>query len=254
MTVTGTASVFEQGAERDARFDRRRALSATGELALLNRHGVLVAADVHVATRLGALTGEAEGRAVLALALAVRAVRLGSVCVDLAAPPALDALAAPDDVARGSAAEAPLGAGDRVGALDGFAWPDPGPWLDAVRGSRLVEGGVLRVEHGLVYLDRYRQQEDAVATALLERLGAAPPVTGAERLAAGLDRLFPAAGWAEQRAAAEASCRGLTTVVTGGPGTGKTTTLARVLALLADLATGRCASGSPRPRARLPRG
>ena len=45
---------------------------------------VLAAADVHVAQRIGALAGETDDRVLLAVALAVRAVRTGSVCLDLA--------------------------------------------------------------------------------------------------------------------------------------------------------------------------
>ena len=50
-----------------------------------------------------------------------------------------------------------------------------------------------------------------------------------------LDRLFPT-GWEEQRAAAEIALTQSLTVLTGGPGTGKTTTVARLLALLAEQA------------------
>ena len=48
-----------------------------------------------------------------------------------------------------------------------------------------------------------------------------------------IDRLFPA-GFEEQRAAAEVALSQGLTVLTGGPGTGKTTTVARLLALLAE--------------------
>ena len=50
-----------------------------------------------------------------------------------------------------------------------------------------------------------------------------------------IDRLFPA-GFEEQRAAAEVALSQGLTVLTGGPGTGKTTTVARLLALLAEQA------------------
>ena len=46
---------------------------------------MLDAADVHVANRVGRLGGEPDEQVLLAAALAVRAARLGSVCVDLAA-------------------------------------------------------------------------------------------------------------------------------------------------------------------------
>src|SRR5664280_1921091 len=64
-------------------FDVRYAARATGLLAEFNRTGVLSSADVHVATALGRLGGESDQQVVLAVALAVRAVRYGSVCVDL---------------------------------------------------------------------------------------------------------------------------------------------------------------------------
>ena len=48
-------------------------------------------------------------------------------------------------------------------------------------------------------------------------------------------RLFPT-GYEEQRAAAEVALSQGLTVLTGGPGTGKTTTVARLLALLVEQA------------------
>ena len=63
-------------------------------------------------------------------------------------------------------------------------------------------------------------------------------------LAAGLERLFAADGDERQRlAAATATLRRLA-VVAGGPGTGKTTTVARIVALLAEQAAAR---GEPAP-------
>ena len=45
------------------RYDRRLALGASGVLHDFNEAGVLTAADVHVARRLGELTGERDERA-----------------------------------------------------------------------------------------------------------------------------------------------------------------------------------------------
>ena len=81
-----------------------------------------------------------------------------------------------------------------------------------------------------MYLDRYwieecRVAEDVLALAASRHVGPRMDVA----------RLFPDS-YAEQRGAAEiALSRGLT-VLTGGPGTGKTTTVARLLALLAEQA------------------
>ncbi len=64
-------------------FDRRLARSATGTLRRFNDEGVLEAADVHVATQAGRLVGETDEQVLLATALTVRAVRHGSVSLDL---------------------------------------------------------------------------------------------------------------------------------------------------------------------------
>ena len=65
-------------------FEARRAVGATGLLREFNDIGVLSAADVHVAARLGELVGEDDEAVRLAVALAVRGPRLGHVFVDLA--------------------------------------------------------------------------------------------------------------------------------------------------------------------------
>jgi exodeoxyribonuclease V alpha subunit len=200
--------------ESDDPSDARRALTATGLLADFNAGGVLTAADVHVAARTAELVGEERDDVRLAAALAVRAVRHGSVCVDL---PAL--AADPGD------ADLP--------------WPDAPDWTDRVAGSPLVAGSVLRVEDGLVYLDRYWREERQVHADLLERLSTAPHPVDGRLLAASAERLFPGDGYAEQRQAALAAARQSTTVLTGGPGTGKTTTVAGLLALLSEQAPGR---------------
>src|ERR1700722_8087387 len=70
-------------AERDP-YEARFAAQASGLLRAFNQAGVLHAADVHVARRLGALGGEEDEAVLLAAALAVRAPRLGHVLVDLA--------------------------------------------------------------------------------------------------------------------------------------------------------------------------
>ena len=65
------------GRRRDRRStdDVQLVRRATGLLAAFNEAGVLAAADVHVATRLGRLGGESDDRVLLAAALAVRALR-----------------------------------------------------------------------------------------------------------------------------------------------------------------------------------
>lgn len=203
-------------------YDRRLALGAGGLLAAWNAAGVLEAGDVHVATRVGELVDEADETVRLAVALAVRAVRHGSVCVDLAA-------------AGDLATEVP----------GGLAVPEPGAWLAAVVASPLTAATVVHVEHGQVYLDRFWREEEQVSVDLTTRADRSAPAVDAAVLAAGAARIFPE-GYAEQRAAAEAAAARWTTVLTGGPGTGKTTAVAGLLALLAEQA----GEGSP-PRVAL---
>jgi exodeoxyribonuclease V alpha subunit len=202
--------------------DPRRAAAATGVLATFNEAGVLVAADVHVATRLGALAGEDDEQVLLAAALAVRAVRLGSICLD---PTTIADVPLEDPV------ELP--------------WPEPGPWVDRVAASPLVRDQLLRLDLGRVYLDRYWREEVQVRDDLLARLERRAPEVDEPLLEAGLAELFADPRYAEQRAAARTAVRRATTVLTGGPGTGKTTTVAAILALVAEQHDPR---GAERPR------
>ena len=195
--------------EVDDPHDARVARGATGLLRTFNDAGVITAPDVHVAARVGELTGTPDDDVRLAVALAVRAVRQGSVCVDLGAF---------------------LHGGD-----DDLPWPTDG-WLDRVAASPLAASSVVQVEDGLLYLDRYWREEGQVRDDLLARSAAPAPPVDETRLAAMAERLFPGEGYAEQRAAALAASRQWTTVLTGGPGTGKTTTVAGLLALLTDQA------------------
>ncbi|OBJ70961.1 exodeoxyribonuclease V subunit alpha [Mycobacterium sp. 1274756.6] len=195
----------------------RVAGSATGLLAEFNLAGVLETADVHAAQRISALGEETDETVVLAVALAVRALRGGSVCVDL----------------RTVAADA---------AAPGLGWPAVAGWLAAVRDSKLAAAGVLRLYgESLLYLDRYWREEQQVCDDLVAL--AAP--RGAPASVPGFERLFPPGRFAEQRAAAEIVLAQPVTVLTGGPGTGKTTMVARLLALLAEQAE---AAGRAKPR------
>ena len=193
--------------ESDDPRDARLALEATGRLRDFNHAGVLTAADVHVATRTAELVGEPSDDVRLAVALAVRAARLGSVCVDLAALPGED---------------------------DTLPWPEADGWLARVAASPLARSSVVQVDGGLLYLDRYHREEGQVRDDVLARLAASPPTVDERRLAQGAERLFPGEGYAEQRAAVLAAARQWTTVLTGGPGTGKTTTVAGLLALVGE--------------------
>jgi exodeoxyribonuclease V alpha subunit len=193
--------------ESEDPWDVRRALGAGGDLAAYNAAGVLEAADVHVARRVCAIAGDVDPRCALAVALAVRAVRHGSVCLALDEVPEL----APD-----------------------LPWPDLDEWRDALARSKVVASGAVALEHGLVYLDRYRAQEQQVADDLVMRSARPAPAVDEARLAGAIERLYPDPTYAEQRVACVGAATRWTTVLTGGPGTGKTTTVTRVLAVLTE--------------------
>ncbi|MBS4728735.1 exodeoxyribonuclease V subunit alpha [Mycobacterium sp. SM1] len=183
------------------------AIGATGLLRAFNEAGVLDVSDVHVAQRVCVLAEEHDERVELGVALAVRALRGGSVCIDL------------------SGIVADIGTG-------GLPWPEPAGWLAALRASPLLkQPPVLRLEDDrLLYLDRYWREEKQVCADLLA-LSAPRPAA----VVPGYERLFPR-GFEEQRSAADIALSQAVTVLTGGPGTGKTTTVARLLALLAEQA------------------
>ena len=224
----------------------RQAHRAGGLLGAFAEAGVLEAADVHVAQTLHRLSGAAPDDdgdvTMLAIALTVRAVRHGSVVTDLAT---LAGTVTVDEVPLGPDGE-PL-----VDVAD-LPWPEPGRWLDAVRASPLVADGdeaatsrPLRLVGTALALDRYWRHERRIVADLTTRAATAPSDVDADLLRAGLGRLFPGApssGPDLQRAAAAAAVLRSCSVIAGGPGTGKTTTVARILALLHEQAA---AEGRP---------
>ena len=200
----------------DDDFDVRLALRSTGLLGAFNRAGVLSAADVHVALRLGRLGREADERVLLAAGLAVRGVRLGSVCVDL---PQLRSTVTSED--------------DWLDDVEALAWPSPQEWLSLCAGSPLVATGYpLRLVGDLLYLDRYWRQEQVVRRELDDRATRAVPPVDIDAVRAKLAEMFTAPGPDPQRLATAMAVLRSLTVVAGGPGTGKTTTVARLIELL----------------------
>jgi len=151
--------------------------------------------------------------------LVCEAVAEGDVCADLAAV-----------------------AGQRRwhdGQQAGVMLPSLAEWEAQLRASRLVGmpgdyAPLILDEHHRLYLARYWRYERILAADLLDR--AAMPCGDVElpRLQADLDRLFGSSGeepdW--QRAAAEKAVLRHLCVISGGPGTGKTSTVVRILAAL----------------------
>jgi exodeoxyribonuclease V alpha subunit len=211
--------------------DVRRAREAPGVLRDFNDLGVLGAADVHVARRLADLSGETDELVILAAAFAVRGPRMGHVCVDLTT------------VRTTATVEA-----DEAVDLSALPWPDPADWLDRVGSSALVASDgedtvrPLRLAGDLLYLDRYWREEGEVAADLQTLTDEPADGVQTDVLDDGLGRLF--ADDDRQRRAGAAAVRRRFAVVAGGPGTGKTTTVARIVALLAEQAV---AGDAPTP-------
>src|SRR4051794_31444993 len=208
--------------------DVHRVRRASGLLRAFNDAGVLAAADVHVAMRLGRLGEERDDRVLLAAALTVRGLRAGSVCLDLG-------------TAEQTTAVEDVDAAD----LATLAWPDPAGWVQALEGSPLVAVGVegdpsrpLRLLGSTVYLDRYWRQEQRIASVVDEAAQRPAPAVDADLLRAAVARLFPGDGPDRQRLATVVAAHRWVSVLAGGPGTGKTTTVAKLLALLQDQADG----------------
>jgi exodeoxyribonuclease V alpha subunit len=200
-------------------FQASLALRAEGLLATFNRAGILSAADVHMGRRLGAIGAESDESVLLALALAVRSTRHGSVVLDLAKAQDTTSLDVDDDEAQADAAPLP--------------WPVPQDWVARCAASPLL-GGPLRMLGSQIWLARYWDQEEQVARELLERCTSRPDDLNPAILNQGLTRLFPAASDEDQRIAAAVCALSRVSVLAGGPGTGKTTTVSRLLALLRE--------------------
>jgi exodeoxyribonuclease V alpha subunit len=196
--------------------DHRVAAAATGLLHDFNLAGVLESSDIHVATRLAALSGETDEQVMLATALALRAVRAGSVCLDLTTV---------DDIAPD------------------VTFPGRKGWKRAIADSPLLAHDVLHLDGDLLYLDRYWAEERQVVADLQARLDA-PPVDE-HVLTEALASYFPDDKYADQRAAAATAVRHLTSVITGGPGTGKTSTVARLLGVLMQVHAATDGGGRP---------
>ncbi|UQE76713.1 exodeoxyribonuclease V subunit alpha [Gordonia sp. PP30] len=218
----------------------------TGVLRVFNEAGVFAAADVHVARRVAALSGARIGDdELIALALAVRAVRTGSTCVQLRRITEI----VPDE---------PIGDDDAAEPSIELPWPDPDALEAALRESPLVRGcpsGPLRplalvdsADGPLLYLRKYFRQEESIREILARRRSGHPDVDP-RVLTAALDTAFgpeDADAYDRQRAAAALAATSWTTVLAGGPGTGKTYTVARILAVMesvlgSDVRIGLCA-------------
>lgn len=207
--------------------------------------GVLGPGDVHFAEWITRTYPGCADEVVLAAALASWASQHGHACIVLdriASAVRNDTTARHDDI-------------EIRGSLDALPWPDPVQWaasLEAATAPGALTPAVVRNaatpqegdgvdDHPLVwtgtsvYLQRHWVDEHVVARLLRSRARDTGHSLGA-RAAALLDRLLPATepdgSPNQQRLAGELVVRKHMSVIAGGPGTGKTYSVARLLAVL----------------------
>ena len=187
------------------------------QLEQLAGQGLLSSLDIHFAELMGRLADDRSLELLLAAALTSNAVAKGHLCMQLE-----------------SFAEL------RLGKPTVCALPPRAEWEQRLHRCAVVgvpgEFAPLILDNrGRLYLQRYWQYEHELAQELLRR--AAEPVETLDEAALRLDleRLFPTANgelpdW-QKLAAATAVLRNFT-LISGGPGTGKTSIVVRILALL----------------------
>ncbi|MBA4502859.1 exodeoxyribonuclease V subunit alpha [Marinobacterium marinum] len=198
--------------------------------------GWIRALDLALGRFLHALAPDSSPLALLAGVLASHQLGRGHICADidnlLSAPDT--ALSLPPDGEFGEALP------DRpVELLQGLGRSE---WLTALQTSALVGSGdpatplVLEPDSTRLYLYRQWHYEVAVARQIEQRLQTLP--VDETRVKQRLDELFATAtkplDWQMLACALMTGCR--FGIITGGPGTGKTTTVVRLLALLQSLA------------------
>jgi exodeoxyribonuclease V alpha subunit len=207
----------------------------TAALAPFVEAGVLDASAVHVASVIGRSVGGLDPEVLLGAALAARSPRFGHTCIVIA------------DVAGSIVVD-----DAQLAEIGDLPWPKPRAWAARLSASPAVyQPGTLRGDVNLplvwdgkrLYLERYWNFEDRVARDLLRRAAAVGGLAGpSPELEGILEELFDYDDSASPDLQREAVVRSLTrrlTVIAGGPGTGKTRTIALLFAAVHRLAAGR---------------
>jgi exodeoxyribonuclease V alpha subunit len=194
--------------------------------------------DLHMARLLSRLSGTDDPMFFLTVCLVSKGLAQGDVCLDLK---------------RHSGAL--LRAGQFQSEL-----PPLEQWTGLLQESAAVGrpgqfAPLILDERCRLYFHRFFSFERSIARELLERSSREVPLPPHGTIAHGLDSLFPttpdmsavpvAIDW--QRVAALAAARSRLCIISGGPGTGKTTTVAKVLALLLLIDPGRSRIGLAAP-------
>lgn len=194
----------------------------------LDRELVISDLDRHFATLMTRLAGREDRNLWLAAALTSQATQGGHVCLDLANFTIKPSTGSEDETDKA------------------VSYPGLQEWIKTLKDSAVVGAPgefrplVLDDSHRL-YLYRYWRYEQLLANFLRTRIPLLCRDVDLPLLQKGLDQLFPDTGeqtidW-QRIAALTAVCR-MFSVITGGPGTGKTSTVVKILALLLQQAKG----------------
>lgn len=186
-----------------------RLTAATGVLQKLNQAGELAPADIHISRTLCQAVGEESEEAAALAALTVRDLRHGSVCLNL------------DDIGSGQVIKEELGHVN---------------WSNLIQASPLFTHpqAPMHKDGQRIYLQRYWAEETRVLNQFQHRLQASPTAVTPEII----DRYFPdqeevpTEVQRQWRAAVQVATREPLSLITGWPGSGKTTVISRILGVL----------------------
>lgn len=187
--------------------------------------GLFSAIDLHFAGFIRRFSTADTAAVFLAAALVSRVTGTGDVCLDL------------------NAWEGKPLAESRMA----LACPPAERWITALRGCSAVgrpgERRPLVLDDGnRLYLHRYWAYESRLAACILDRAGFSPENVNVDGLKAVVQRQFygpSGAGIDWQKVAVAVSLLSRFAVITGGPGTGKTTTVTKILAAWGETNPGR---------------
>lgn len=171
---------------------------------------------------------DADESVQLAVALTSQELGRGHVCFDLSTWP--ERLAQWQAQLSAAALSWPE---TTVAALDAKLQQSPLVRVITDPSDNDEQGQPLTLFAGRLYLSRYFRFEQQVACWLQQASRPADNAVNATELAAQLQQLFtpqPETDW--QAVAVATACEGRFTLISGGPGTGKTTTVTKLLALL----------------------
>jgi len=188
-------------------------LKATGDFSDL---------DIQFAQFISRLDGQENHKLALAAALVSNRVQAGHICLNLA-----------------DSAGTSISAGDGDNELQ---LPELAEWLAVLEASSVVGGPgeykpLILDNNSRLYLYRYWNYEKILGDSIISRAALERNNIDSQLLHDGLNRMFPKTAESEtdwQKVAAFIALTRNFCVISGGPGTGKTATVAKIMALLLE--------------------